>query len=343
MCRSPILPAMDGASQNENAPSPTLLRPVQASWAVLLLLASCGVVVDRLHALPDRVSGASAVAFAVLIVAGLWARCGAPVWAAAGVTLLYGSVAVALQNDVMLRGAALVTASVVAVFAVLVTAPAPRFRHAVGEVALAGTISVVGAFAAFAYHVDVNGSVFRYSALVLALLGAFGAVYRPGAGLHGLGRRGYALIGGLAVLLILAVAYSLALTHWGSHYVSGTVDDLRNWTHDSLGAAPHLLEVIVGVPSLCWGVFTRARRRQGWWMCAFGVAFTGPAATSLVDGSLTRVALLGSLYSVILGVAVGFVVVRAEQILTGSRGRRARRTEEASAHRPEPRRWAPLR
>ncbi|MGN6722845.1 MAG: hypothetical protein ACTHJM_09545, partial [Marmoricola sp.] len=301
---------MTGASQGENAPRATPVNPVQAGWALLLLLASFGVVFDRFHALPDRVGGAFAVAFAVLIVAGLWARLGAPIWVAAGVTLLYGGAAVALQSDLMLRGAALVTASVVAVFAVLVTVPAARFRHAVVEVGIAAAISVVGAFAAVAYHVDVNGSVFRYTVLVLALLGAFAAVYRPGAGLHGLGRRGYALIGGLAVLLIFAVAYSLALTHWGSHYVSDTVDNLRNWTHDALGASPHLLEVIVGVPSLCWGVFTRARRRQGWWMCAFGVAFTGPAATSLVDGSLTRVALLGCLYSVILGIAVGFVVVR---------------------------------
>ena len=334
---------MTAPLQEGSTPRAFLLRPVQRLWFALLLLASAGVVFDRFHALPDRVGGGLAVAFATVIVAGLWGRCGAPVWVASGVTLLYGGVAVALQNHLMLRGAALVTASVVTVFAVLITVPAPRFRRAVGEVTLAGGIAVVGAFASVAYHVDVNGAVFRYTVLVLALLGSFGAVYRPGAGLHGLGRRGYALIGGLSVLLIFAVAYSLALTHWGSHYVSDAVDGLRTWTHDALGASPHLLEVIIGVPSLCWGTFTRARRRQGWWMCAFGVAFTGPTATSLIDGPLTRVALLGCLYSLILGVAVGFVVVRVEQTFTGSRGRRARRTEEASAHRPEPARWAPLR
>jgi len=319
------------------------LRPDQTAWLALLALTSVGVVVDRYHALPARVGGSVAVAFAVLVVSGLLARCGLRIWAPAAVTLLYGGLAVALQNQLMLRGAALVTAAVVAVFAVLVTVPAPRFRRAAGEVVVAGVIAVVGAFATVAYRVDVNGASFRYTALVLALAGAFGAVYRPGAGLHGLGRRGYALIGGIAVLLIFGVAYSLALTHWGSHYVSDTVDSLRTWTHDSLGAAPHLLEVMVGVPSLCWGVFTRARRRQGWWMCAFGVAFTAPVATSLIDGSVTRVALLGCAYSMVLGVLVGFIVVRVEQTFTGSRGRRARRTEEASAHRPEAARWAPLR
>lgn len=334
---------MDGEEQAGKAPRFGGLRPDQIGWATLLLIATAGVVFDRFQTLPDRVSGGFAVLFAVLVVAGVWARSGTPLWVAAGVTTAFGALAVGLQNALLLRGAALVTAASVAIFAVLVTVPAPRFRRAVGEVVVAESLAVAGAFAVVAYHVDVNGDAFRYTALALALIGAFAAVYRPGAGLHGLGRRGYILIGGIAVLLTFAVAYSLALTHWGSHYVSATVDDLRSWTHDSLGGSPHLLEVIVGVPSLCWGVFTRARRRQGWWMCAFGVALTAPAATSLIDGAVTRVALLGCLYSLILGVLVGFIIVRVEQVFTGSRGRRARRTEEAAAHRPEPRRWAPLR
>lgn len=334
---------MDGAERAERAPRTPLMTPVQTGWIALLMLSSAGVIVDRFHHLPLRVSGGFAVAFAVLIVAGLWARCGIRVWAPAGVTLVYGAVAVGLQNALLMRGASLITAAAVAVFAVLVTVPAARFRRSALEVVLAVAIALVGGFAVVAYHVDVNGAVFRYTALALALVGAFAAVYRPGAGLHGLGRRGYALIGGLALLLAFGVAYSLALTHWGSHYVTDTVDNLRTWTHDSLGGAPHLLAVLVGVPSLCWGVFTRARRRQGWWMTAFGVAATAPTATGLIDGAVTRVALLGCLYSVILGIAVGFVVVRVEQVFTGSHGRRARRNEEASAHRPEPRRWAPLR
>ncbi|GAC1382169.1 MAG: hypothetical protein NVSMB48_11840 [Marmoricola sp.] len=318
-------------------------RPPQALWSVLVIAVSAGVVVDRFHALPDRISSGLAAAFGVLVIAGLSARLGNRLWVATGIALVYAAVAVGLQNQLMLRGAALITAATVSVFAVVVTVPAPRFRRAVVEVVLADAVALVGAFAVVAYHLDLNGTVFRYTVLVLALGGAFVGVYQPGAGLHGLGRRGYALIGGLVVLLVFAVAYSLALTHWGSHYVADTVDGLRSWTHDTLGAAPHLLEVIVGVPSLCWGVFTRARRRQGWWMCAFGVAMTGPTATALIDGAVNRVAFLGCVYSVALGVAVGFVVVRVEQTFTGSRGRRARRVEEASAHRPEALRWEPLR
>lgn len=307
------------------------------------MIAAAGVIFDRFHQLPDRASGAIAVAFVTMATTGLWARLGSPIWAAAGVVAVYGGVAVGLQNTLMLRGATLMTAAVTAVFAVLITVPASRFRHALIEVVIADVVAITGGFAAAAYHVDVNYNVFRFSVLLLALMGAFAAVYRPGAGLHGLGRRGYVLIGGIAILLIFLVGYSLALTHYGSHYVSDTVDDLRNWTHDNIGAAPHLLDAVIGVPSLCWGAFTRARRRQGWWMCAFGVAFTGPATTCLMSASSTRIDLLGVLYSLILGVIVGYLVVRIEQLFTGSHGRRARRTEEAAAHRPEPARWAPLR
>lgn len=334
---------MGGQVWGIDARRATPWRPPQALWTGLLVVVSAAVIVDRFHALPDRISSGLAAAFGVLVIAGLWARLGSRIWVASAVALAYGAVAVGLQNELMLRGAALLTAAVTAVFAVVVTVPAPRFRRAVVEVVLADAVALVGAFAVVAYHVDLNGDVFRYTVLVLALGGAFVAVYEPGAGLHGLGRRGYALIAGLVILLVFAVAYSLALTHWGSHYVSDTVDSLRSWTHDTLGAAPHLLEVIVGVPSLCWGVFTRARRRQGWWMCAFGVAMTGPTATALVAGAMNRVAFLGCIYSVLLGVAVGFVVVRVEQTFTGSHGRRARRVEEASAHRPEALRWEPLR
>lgn len=334
---------MGGQVLGVDARRATPWRPPQVVWAALLAMVSAGVVIDRFHALPDRISGALAAAFGVLVIAGLWARLGSRIWVASGVALLYAVIAVGLHNELMLRGAALITAAVASVFAVVVTTPAPRFRRAVAEVVLADVIALLGAFAVVAYHVDLKGDVFRYAVLVLALGGAFVAVYQPGAGLHGLGRRGYALIGGLVVLLVFAVAYSLALTHWGSHYVSDTVDDLRSWTHDTLGAAPHLLEVMVGVPSLCWGVFTRARRRQGWWMCAFGVAMTGSTATALIAGAVNRVAFLGCLYSVVIGVAVGFVVVRVEQTFTGSHGRRARRVEEAAAHRPEALRWEPLR
>jgi hypothetical protein len=91
----------------------------------------------------------------------------------------------------------------------------------------------------------------------------------------------------------------------------------------------------------------RARRRQGWWVCAFGVAATAPIANALVNPSvaLSEVALsIG--YGLVVGLAIGFVVIRLDVALTGpsggSRGRRGRRDEEATALRPEPSRTRPL-
>ena len=87
----------------------------------------------------------------------------------------------------------------------------------------------------------------------------------------------------------------------------------------------------------------RARRRQGWWVCAFGVAATTPVAHALVNPSITLIeSTLSVLYGVVVGLVIGFVVIRLDLAITGPRGRRGRRAEEAGALRPEPRRTRPL-
>ena len=81
----------------------------------------------------------------------------------------------------------------------------------------------------------------------------------------------------------------------------------------------------------------RARRRQGWWVCAFGVTATTRIANSLVDPAVTlRESGLSLLYGVVVGLVLGFVVIRLDIALTGAPGRRGRRAEEAGALRPEP-------
>ena len=87
----------------------------------------------------------------------------------------------------------------------------------------------------------------------------------------------------------------------------------------------------------------RARRRQGWWVCAFGVAALLPVAHGLVNpaASVLEVA-LSSAYGLLIGLALGYVVIRLDLALTGPRGSRARREEEASARRPEPSRTRAL-
>ena len=55
------------------------------------------------------------------------------------------------------------------------------------------------------------------------------------------------------------------------------------WSRENLGAVPRPMQVLVGIPALVWGCHMRARRRQGWWVCAFGIAATSSVAGILVN------------------------------------------------------------
>jgi hypothetical protein len=247
----------------------------------------------------------------------------------------------------LVDGAAVGTGVLAATLGVMVTVPAATVGKAVREALVATAVGWVGALGVVAYghraRLDVDLVRFGYAVLGLSLVGAIALVYRLGAGLHGLGRRGYVVAGGAVLMLAFALAYSEAIAQWGSRDLVGTIDDFRDSTKDMLGAVPHPIMALLGYPALVWGVFMRARRRQGWWVCAFGVAVTSPSATRLVAQDVNATsAVLGAVYSVLAGAALGYVVIRLEQSLTGTHGRRARRDEEAEAHRPEPRRFEPL-
>ena len=72
-------------------------------------------------------------------------------------------------------------------------------------------------------------------------------------------------------------------------------------------------------------------------MCAFGVAVTAPVAYSLVDPGRSVVdAALTSAYGAVIGLFLGFLLIRVDLRLTGRRGRRLAATEVADAVRPEP-------
>ena len=91
----------------------------------------------------------------------------------------------------------------------------------------------------------------------------------------------------------------------------------------------------------------RARRRQGWWVCAFGAAATSAVANSLANPSIARTeSALSVLYGLVVGLVIGFLVIRLDLFLAGStrgsRGRRSRADEQAAALRPEPRRTQAL-
>lgn len=311
-------------------------------WLVFLAGAGClaaGVVPVG----PAWLGGVGSVAVASTYTWALAARSGGRPVVFGGLALLLGVVVLLLDDDRASSGAAVATCALSAVLAVMVTVPARRFREAVRECVVAVLVASVGALATVGFEPTVTIVRFQYLTLGLALAGAFLLVHRLGAGLHGLGRRGLiaAVVGG-AVLLVF-VGYAELLRTYGPGSLVQTLLDGVRWSRENLGAFPRPLETVLGVPALAWGCHMRARRRQGWWVCAFGAAGTVSIANALADPavSLTEGG-LSVLYGLLLGLVIGYAVIRIDLALTGPRGRRARRDEQAAAARPEPPRTSAL-
>lgn len=346
--RPPVAkPARQPATRTRDWTPPTFGE--RDGWIAVLVVGALGVALARFGPdLPELVRQLSAVLVSGALVWGLSVRTGGrTVWATA-LSVVLATAAVATDWQPLLAGAAVVTGVVAATLAVMLTTPAATFTLAIREVLIATGFAWIGALGVVGYAPEENPEIdverFGYVVLGLALAAAFALVYRLGAGLHGLGRRGYVVAGGAVLMLVLTLAYSEAIAQWGSRDLVGMVDDLRDGTRSTFGAVPHPIVALLGYPALAWGVFMRARRRQGWWVCAFGVAATAPAAARLVAADLDAGSLaLGALYSLVIGLVLGYLVIRVEQSFTGTHGRRARRDEEAEAHRPEPRRTQPLR
>jgi hypothetical protein len=239
--------------------------------------------------------------------------------------------------DLMRTGLAVTTASLGSVLGVMVTVPTVRFAAAAREVVLATGVAFVGAIAALGYEPVVNVPRFGYTTLAVSLILVFSLVYRLGAGLHGLGTRGMVVVLGGGVVLGLTLAYAELLRRYGTPGLVVSIIDVVDWSRDHLGAFPRPLQALLGIPAIAWGCHQRARRRQGWWVSAFGVAATVPISQLVVSPvfDLPEV-LLTELYSLVVGLVIGYVVIRVDLRLTGSRGRRGRRAEEAAAIRPEP-------
>ena len=86
------------------------------------------------------------------------------------------------------------------------------------------------------------------------------------------------LIGAELLDLDMGVARRRAqelLRRYGAQSFVSSVLDFADWTSARIGAFPRPLVVLLGIPALVWGTHVRARRRQGWWFCAFGVAALG--------------------------------------------------------------------
>jgi hypothetical protein len=328
----------------ERTPDPGRRRRAIVAGALLLLVAGLAALGSAIAGLgPSWIDGAGAIAIVTVLSGALAHRTGGRPLIATCLALAIGLAAVVIGGAILQTGAAVLTVVVGGVYAVMATVPAISFLRAAREVLFSTLIAVLAALAAVGFEPSVTQPHFDYTSILLSLALVFGIVYRLGAGIHGLGRRGLIAVLVGVVVLVLTLVYAELLRLYGASSVVGSVLDFTRWTTELIGAFPRPLVVLLGIPALLWGCFQRARRRQGWWVCAFGVTATVPLAQGLLDpdGSFLEAGLRAA-YSLLLGLLLGYLLVRLDLALTAPRGRRGRRAEEAEAHRPEPSRFAEL-
>jgi hypothetical protein len=320
-------------------------------WGVVIAVGGVYLGLAALDAGPDWFAGVGATIVAITLTWGLTVRTGGRPLLYSVLVLVIAVAVLVLDNHQLRTGAAVMTAALAAMLGIMATVPAVRFIHAAREPVVAGIIAFGGSFAALGFDPDITVMRYQYAVLALSLGGAFILVYRLGAGLHGLGRRGLVIVIGGALVLAALLAYAGLLRSYGTTSLSNWTPRVSNWSLDHLHGYPRPIEALLGVPAIAWGTHMRARRRQGWWICAFGVAFTAPAATTLANPALSVLeSLLTTVYSLLVGLIVGYLAIRVDLFITGSgtrggtrAGRRAaREAEEAGAVRPEPTRTRPL-
>lgn len=338
----PTASALTRSSETRVAALAGSAWPVRAAVAAVLLAWGC-LVAAAVPAGPDWLGAAGAVTVATVYSWALAAREGGRPVVFGTLALAVGLAAALSDQDLLRTGAAVLTATVASVLGVMITVPAKGVVAAVREAVIATLVAAVGAMASIGFDPAIDVVRYEYVTLALALFGVFLVVIRLGAGFHGLGRRGLIVVAVGAVLLSVTLLYAELLRRYGA---SGVVDDLLGvvrWSRDNLGAFPRPISAVLGVPALVYGCHMRARRRQGWWVCAFGVAATSATATALGNPVIDEVeAMLSIGYSLVIGVPLGWLLIRLDLALTGNRGRRSRVAEQADAVRPEPARTAAL-
>ncbi len=313
------------------------------AWLVLVAAALGAMIAAMVPVGPSWLGGAGSVA---VVSAYSWALAGRT----GGRPVVFGTLAAVLGVGVLLTGrddlatgASVMTCVVSAVLAVMVTVPAVTVTRAARECLIALALAAVGALATVGFEPAISVQDFEYVTFGLALAGAFVVVYRLGAGLHGLGRRGAVIVVVGGVLVAVTVLYAELLRRYGTPSLVESSLDVVRWSREHLGAFPRPIEAVLGIPALVYGVHMRARRRQGWWVCAFGVAATASTASALANPAVTLTeAGLSVLYGLVVGLLVGAAVIRLDLFLTGSSGgartggRRRVDEEQAGAVRPEP-------
>ncbi len=311
------------------------------AWVVALLALAAGLVSLRAldgHTLAQQTLAAT---LGVTLAIGLARRSGGRGTTAAVLAVIVGGAAVITQWEFLLAGAAVATAVLAACLAVLATRPAPTVFAMLRELVVALLVASAGGLGAAGFAARLDSERFAYTVLGLTIVATTALVYRLGGGLHSLGTRGLILAAGASVLLLIVLVYTAALTRYGAPEMILEVQKAQAWTREHLGGVPHPVEVLVGIPALAWGVSMRSHRRQGWWACVFGTAATGHVASDLIGGTVGLNTTLAAAYSILLGLLIGFGLIRLEHMLTGRSGRRAA-ADPSSGHRDEPGRLQPL-
>jgi hypothetical protein len=291
---------------------------------------------------PDALPVAGAVVLTTLLAVALAVRTGGHAVLAGGLALLLGAAA-ALSGVPQVEAAAAVTTAVLgAVLGVLATVPSPRLLGVARECGLAVLVGLTAAFGVRGYGAQLDVRRTGYLVLGLSVLGALAVAARLAVPRSGPARTGVlVLVGGLVVLAVV-LAYGQALDRWGPPSLVDAARRGVDEVHDLAGAVPRPTVFLVGVPALAWGTWTRARRRQGWWGTAVGAVGLGTVTTMLVGRAAVPESLLATAYSLVVGLLLGVLAIRADRAVTAVRGRRARGIEQTASYRPEPARTRAL-
>lgn len=321
--------------------SPRLAYLVMSSFVVLWCagVAGAGTAVVAVGT-PEWIQRPAAAVLMVVFTVALVHRGGGHMRLWVPPTVLLGLLTVTLENNTLLASAAVVTGVTAAVWAVLVTRPASGVVRAIVEFLIAVVVALSGTIAVAAWNAPVNYQRFNLIVVGLSLALAIALVWGLGAGLHGMGRQNFAILVGVALAVVLLLAYSSFVRTHGSETLVDLFTNSVIWTRETFGGVPRPAEVLLGFPALLVGVSVRSQRREGWWILVFAVIGTSVLASSLVTpGAFPSYIGLSTLYSVVLGLLIGLVV--RSQVLTQSSQRAARQIEPLS--RVEPGRFAPLK
>jgi len=343
--------AQEGRVSHAHRRTPTR-RPgrfMRVAWLVAAcVLLVAGVAAALTHfidigqmlgvALPDRTPEFGAAVVTTVMCALLAHRVGGHTPAAVVFAAGASAAALLVGWSWLLAGVAALTAFAATVLGVLSTRPAQHPVRVVAEYALAIAVALAGAVAVAAYAAPVKPAMLADVVVLTSVLATLWVAHRLGGGFHGLGKRGALVIVSAVIVLAAGMVYGEALRRWGTPELIQTVDAARQAAVQQIGAVPRPLELFIGFPALVWGLATRAKLRQGWWVCAFGALGTAGVAASL-SNQQTDLAqgLLATAYSVGIGLVLGFLVWWVDRMFSGPKeGKRARGPERAMPTRPEP-------